>query len=375
MDSSASGLETNIGELTIDEARFVIDELGAINNHLMLILTGGEPMLRKDIFDIVEYSSRAGFITVMGSNGTLLTDKNLPALKDAGLRGLGISIDSVSSGCHDSFRGLKDSWDYSTYALRSARKIGIETQMDVTLTDKNSSDIEKFIELGASLGVKTVNFFFLVCTGRAMKTDITGYNYEAAIKKIAELSRMETRLMVRARCAPHIYRIMHENGTDLPSGTRGCLAGRHYMRIDPHGNITPCPYMSVSVGNIRDTRISDIWSGNNLLKQLREGSYKGKCGECEYTDICGGCRARAVVEKNDIMEEDSLCTHTPDCKNKISPSGGVETDLWWDEAAKERIKNVPVFMQGIVTKVIEKKARDMRIESISSDFIDKFKWH
>lgn len=373
IDSSASKLQTHNSELTNDEARSVVDELSAMNSQLMLILTGGEPMLREDIFDIVEYSSKAGFITVLGSNGTLLTEENLRTLKNAGLKGLGISIDSVNRDCHDSFRGLDSAWDMSTSAIMSARKLGIETQMDVTLTDGNSTDIEKFIELGASLDVKAVNLFFLVCTGRAMETDITEYNYEVALRRIVELSRTEKRLMVRARCAPHIYRVMYNDGFEITSGTRGCLAGRYYMRIDPEGNITPCPYMSISVGNIKERRLSEIWSENTLLKQLREGAYKGKCGECEYTEICGGCRARALVEKSDFMEEDNLCTYTPVGKGKISLSEGLKTELQWEEKAKERIKGIPFFMQGMVTKAIETRARDMGISIISLDMIDELK--
>lgn len=360
-------------ELTTEEARFVIDELSLMNRHLMLILSGGEPMLRKDIYDIVGYSNKAGFITVLGSNGTLLTKENLRMLKDAGLKGVGVSIDSVNKNYHDSFRGLDSAWDMSIGAIRSARELGIDAQMDVTLTDGNLNEIDGFVELAASLNVKALNFFFLVCTGRAMETDITEYNYETALKKIVTLSKAEKRLMVKARCAPHIYRFLYEEGFEIPSGTRGCLAGRHYLRIDPEGNITPCPYMSVAVGNVRERRLSDIWRDAPFLKQLREGSYKGRCGECEYTEICGGCRARALSEKGDFMEEDGLCTYKPGGKGKVRLSEGMKTELEWDEGAKERIKNVPFFMQGVVLKVIEAKAKELGISRISSELIDELK--
>jgi radical SAM protein with 4Fe4S-binding SPASM domain len=309
----------------------------------------------------------------MGSNGTLITMENLRMLKHAGLKGLGVSIDSVSSQQHDSFRGLEGAWEMSVSALRSAKEVGIETQMDVTLTDKNVGEFNDFIDFGASLSVKAVNFFFLICTGRAMKTDITGYNYEAVLKKIAEVSKTENRLMVRARCAPHIYRLLYEDGQNIPEGTRGCLAGRHYMRIDHEGNITPCPYMPAVVGNIRERSLTSIWEDAPYLKLLREGAYKGRCGICEYTEICGGCRARALMEKNDFMEEDSLCEYKPSNKGRVTLSDSFQSELLWDEKAKERVKKIPLFMRGMITRIIEAKAKEKGIGLITSELIDELK--
>lgn len=361
------------GELTTDEAKLVIDELSYLNPRLMLVLSGGEPMLREDIFDLVEYATEAGFIAVMGSNGTLLIRENLKMLKEAGLKGLGISIDSVHGSGHDSFRGLAGAWEMSISALRSARDIGIETQMDVTLTDRNFSEIDAFVDLGASLSVKAVNFFFLVCTGRAMETDISGFNYEAALKKIAETSRREKRLMVRARCAPHIYRLLHLEGYAIPGGTRGCLAGRHYMRIDPEGNVTPCPYMPTRVGNVRETSLTSIWEGAAYLKLLRDGNYKGRCGICEYDEVCGGCRARALMEKGDLMEEDPLCTYEPEGRKRVGLGDSFTSDLQWDEKAKERMAKVPLFMKGMIIKMIEAGARERSIGLITVELIDELK--
>ena len=360
-------------ELTTGEARFVIDELFRLNSYLMLVLSGGEPVLRSDIFEIVEYASRRGFITVMGSNGTLLTEQNLKGLKQAGLRGLGVSIDSTRAQSHDSFRGLEGGWERSTGAIRSARALGIEVQMDVTLTDRNVDEIEGFVDLGFSLSAKAVNFFFLVCTGRAMKTEITTSNYELALRRIAKFSSREKRLMVRARCAPHVYRLLHEEGVDIPEGTRGCLAGRHYLRIDPEGNVTPCPYMPVKVGNLKETSLEKIWEESPQLRQLREGTYGGRCGLCEYAEICGGCRARAFVEKDDLMDEDPLCSYTPSGRKKCDRAGGFHQELQWDEKAKERMNGIPPFMKGMIVRMIEAKAKERGMGFITSEFIDELK--
>jgi radical SAM protein with 4Fe4S-binding SPASM domain len=372
IDSTAR-LEQNNSELSTEEARLVIDELSYINDRLMLVLSGGEPLLRDDIYEIVEYASSGGFIPVLGSNGMLLTKESIRLLKKAGLRGVGVSIDSVNPDEHDRFRGVDGAWDLSVSGLRYAREAGIETQIDATLTDRNYQEIDRFIEFGVGLGVKAINFFFLICTGRAIKTDISTNNYESALRQVANSTFKEKRLMVRARCAPHIYRILYDDGYSIAPGTRGCLAGRSYMRIDPEGNVTPCPYMYVIAGNIRESSLSEIWEGSSYLKLLREGNYRGRCGSCEYTEICGGCRARALVDKKDMMEEDSLCRYIPEGKGKVSIEMKELSDLKWDEKAKERIKNVPTFMQGMIVRVVESKAMERGINIITSEFIEELK--
>lgn len=368
-----SRLEMPREELSTEEARFVIDELSYLNSHIMLIMSGGEPMLREDIFEIVRYASDAGFVVVMGSNGTRLTKENLRLLKDAGLKGVGISVDSHDLRYHDSFKGVDGAWDMAISALKNAKDIGIETQMDVTLTDKNIHEIWELIELGVSLSVKVVNFFFLVCTGRAMRTDISGYNYEGALRRIARLSLSEKRVMVKARCAPHIYRLLYEEGLDISEGTRGCLAGRHYMRIDPEGDVTPCPYMPVRVGNIREGSLVNIWEDASPLNLLRRGDYKGRCGICEYIDVCGGCRARALAEKGDLMEEDPLCVYRPSGGERARTKSNFQSELIWDEKAKNRIRNVPIFMKTMVIRVIESKAKEMGMNVVTSELIDEIK--
>ncbi|GAB4389331.1 MAG: putative heme d1 biosynthesis radical SAM protein NirJ2 [Thermodesulfovibrionales bacterium] len=361
------------GELSGEEARLVIDELSYLNSRLMLVLSGGEPMLREDIFEIVESASQAGFITVMGTNGTLLAGGDLRRLKDAGLRGVGISVDSAGPSYHDSFRGAPGAWGLSTGALAAARDAGLETQMDVTLTDGNWQEVDGLVELGAALGVKAVNFFFLVCTGRAEKTDISSENYGRALSRIARLFMDEKRLMARARCAPHIYRVLHEEGFSIPQGARGCLAGRAYMRIDPEGNVTPCPYMGLSAGNVKERSLSTIWEESPVFGLLREGSYGGRCGACEYSAVCGGCRARALAEKGDVMEEDSLCDYRPRGGGEVETREEFEPGLRWEDGAVEKVRRVPPFMKRMVIRVIEAKARERGVEVITSAFVDEIK--
>ncbi|MCI4625894.1 MAG: radical SAM protein [Candidatus Magnetoovum sp. WYHC-5] len=360
-------------DLTTAEVFSVIDSIGEVNSRAMLILTGGEPMLRKDIEQIVEYADKKGMITVMGSNGSLFNKDNLKRLKECGLKGLGISIDSVNADAHDAFRGMSGLWDKAVENLRYAKGLAFETQMDVTITDMNVDEIEEFVALGVELGVRAVNFFFLVCVGRAMKSDISVDNYDRALNKIAELYMSEDRLMVRARCAPHYYRILHEKKAHIPSGSRGCLAWRSYFRIDPKGNVTPCPYMEYSVGNVRQMSVKELWGIASDVAMLRTDSYKGRCGECEYTQICGGCRARSLVEKNDLMDEDSLCSYMPMGNARVVLDEDFERQLQWEEKAKARINRVPAFMRSIVVRAAESKAKRLGISVITESFIDEMK--
>jgi radical SAM protein with 4Fe4S-binding SPASM domain len=212
-------------------------------------------------------------------------------------------------------------------ALRAAKEEGLETQLDITLTDRNWKEIDGFVEFGAGLGVRAANFFFLVCTGRAMKTTLSTENYDSALRQITTVSARERRLMVRARCAPHIYRMLHQGGFPVSTGTRGCLAGRSYMGIGPEGNVSSCPYMSLSVGNIKEQSLTDLWENSPILNQLRQGVYHGRCSVCEYKEICGGCRARALAINNDLLGEDPLCTYEPSGKDTVILSDGLPTDI------------------------------------------------
>ncbi|MBF0402679.1 MAG: radical SAM protein [Nitrospirae bacterium] len=362
-------------ELDTHQCKALIGSLAAINKSMMLIVTGGEPMIRPDIYELIGHAAAVGFITVLGTNGTLVTSDNVKKLKDAGLRGAGISIDSSIPDAHDSFRGISGSWSKALEALRLLKESDIETQLDVTVMDNNCADIEKFVALGVELGAKAVNFFFLVCTGRAMKTFISTENYDSALRKIVELSQSERRLMVRARCAPHIYRFMHEDGAHIPSGTRGCLAGRSYMRIDSYGNVTACPYMPDVLGNVKSESIADIWENSDKLGAMRDGKYGGRCGRCEYTEVCGGCRARALAEKDDFMDEDPLCTYEP--KQGVETlkvdTDDLKSEMQWDDAARQRIKAVPAFVRKMVIKAIEKAAKEKGATLITTELLDEVK--
>lgn len=360
-------------ELSRDEARFVIDELSYLNKNLTLILSGGEPMLREDLGEIIQDAADAGFDTLLRSNGTLLTREGLRALKDAGLRRVAVSIDSPQQEHHDLSRGLEGAWDLSVAALHEAPRQGLETFMDVTLTDGNWTRLDEFVEFGASLGVRAVNFFFFLCTGSGVKMDITVEHFNRSLRRILSLARQQRQLRVRARCAPHIYRIQYEEGMPLPAGSRGCMAAHQHIRIDAEGNITPCPFMPLPVGNVRERSLGEIWESAPSLNLIRTGAYKGRCGVCEYRDLCGGCRARALAGQGDFMGEDLFCDYTPRGGKKVLPEKFGEKGSIWTDEAKARISVEPLSMQTVITRIIETRARECGISCITPDFIDRIK--
>ncbi len=363
----------NPTDVEIESITDILTRLRQISDESMLIITGGEPLLREDIDEIIRIASDKGFITVLGTGGVPGSGERMGILKRKGLRGVSVSLDSPEPQYHDTFRGSPGSWKTAMQTLESAKEAGLETQINVTLTDGNWQSVEDMVELGVRLKVKAVNFFFIVCTGRASKTFISTRNYGEALKKIIDLSLRERRVMVRPRCAPHVYRFFPKRNIPVMGGMRGCPAGRYYIRVDHRGNVYPCPYMPVSVGNILREDPEDIWFKSPLLQKLREENYSGKCGVCEFKFVCGGCRARALTDLGNPMGSDPLCDHEPQREESIflSDTGKVEMSLKWSKEAVERVERIPLFIRSIVINIVEKKAKEEGLKEITPEFLEK----
>jgi AdoMet-dependent heme synthase len=327
-------------ELTTKEAKKVIDQIYQVSSPL-LILSGGEPLLRQDIFELIEYGSKKGLKMGLGSNGYLIDDTVAKKLKDAGIATVSISIDSSNPAQHDEFRGIKGAWEKAVNACKVLRKNGILVQVNTTLTHDNYNQIDDIMTLAESIGVENFHLFFLVPTGRGVKlTDISPQKYEEMITNtFAKVHKH--RLNVRPSCAPQFMRIAQGMGLDMRQWIRGCIAGLHYCRIYPNGDVTPCPYLPIKLGNLREQSFKDIWFNSEVFKNLRNPNcLKGKCGECEFKQLCGGCRARAYglsadfidycgdlhvpsEQRKDYLTEDPWCVHQP--KSNLRPSGLSKT--------------------------------------------------
>ncbi len=315
-------------ELTTQEAKELIDQIYQVSSPL-LILSGGEPMLRPDIFELIEYGSKKGLKMGLGTNGYLINDVIAKKLKAAGIATVSISIDSSIPAQHDEFRGVKGSWERAVNACKMLRNNGILVQVNTTLTHDNYDQIDEIMTLAESIGVENFHLFFLVPTGRGVKlTDISPQKYEDMITKTFGKA-YKHRLNVRPSCAPQFMRIAKGMGLDMRQWIRGCIAGMHYCRIYPNGDVTPCPYLPIKLGNIREQNFKEIWFNSPVFKDLRNlDCLKGKCGICEYKSICGGCRARAYGlssdfidycgdlhvpgrQKSDHLAEDPWCVYQP----------------------------------------------------------------
>jgi radical SAM protein with 4Fe4S-binding SPASM domain len=320
------------GELTTEEAKRLMDQIAEVSRPL-LILSGGEPLLREDIYDLIRYGAGKGFRMGLGSNGSLIDEAVAKKLKAAGVKTVSISLDSSTAEKHDEFRGVAGSWQKAVDAITALKRNGVLVQVNTTVTQQNHGEIDKIMSLVEHLGVENFHLFFLVPTGRGKKlADISPSLYEGMIKSTFAKTGKH-KLNVRPSCAPQFMRIAKNMGLDMRQWIRGCIAGLYYCRVYPNGDITPCPYIPVRLGNVREETFSDIWFNSEVFNNLRDfKKLKGKCGICKYQHLCGGCRARAyglssdfvdfcgdlhepAVLKGDYLAEDPWCVYEPRKKN------------------------------------------------------------
>jgi radical SAM protein with 4Fe4S-binding SPASM domain len=343
----------------------------------MVVLTGGEPLLRPDIMEIAAHASGLGLMVVMGTNGVLLNDKRVAALQDAGVSAVGISVDSLKGDFHDGFRGAPGSWAKTISGIDACRRAGLMFQVHFSVTDDNAHELESMIEFCRSSGAAVLNVFFLVCTGRGETyTNISLDTYENVLRRVAQAARDEKQLLVRARCAPHFKRMALEMDPPLPVTlihgyeAGGCLAGTRYCRVTPTGGITACPYIEESVGSVRDTPFAEIWRDAPMFNALRKPKLEGRCGTCEYSKLCGGCRARPYAKTGELMGEDFLCGYQPAGGATIEPML-AEGTLPWTREAEDRLARVPGFVRRFVRKRAETHAREIGSAAVTATHLDE----
>ncbi len=280
-------------ELSTDQGKVLIDQLAAAGRPV-LILSGGEPLLRPDIYELARYATDAGFSVAMGTGGTLVTDDVAARLAASGVRKVAVSLDSVRAALHDRLRGVPGTWAGAVAGIEALRRQGIGVQLNTTIGLWNVDELDSIIDFGMARGVRDYQYFFLVPTGRAAAIgDLAPQAYEAAIERLLEAGQRPG-IRIRPTCAPQFLRIASRMGLETASIGRGCLAGLSYCRIDPVGTVTPCPYLPLALGNILGQSFTEIWNGSPILAALRNpDALAGRCGRCEFRAACGGCRARA----------------------------------------------------------------------------------
>ena len=312
------------GELDTRASLRLLDQIAEVGSPIV-ILTGGEPLLRPDLFDIARYGTDKGLRMVMAPNGTLITPDTAEKMKAAGIKRISISLDGATREVHDRFRGVDGAFDGALEGIRLAREAGIEFQINTTITKTNLAEIPGIMALAEELGAEAHHIFLLVPTGRGkyiVDQAIDAEEYEQTLNWFYD-QRETTSLQLKATCAPHYYRILRQRSKEegksvtfqthgMDAVTRGCLAGTGFCFISHVGIVQTCGFLSVDCGDVTKRSFADIWRDSDVFTTLRDfANLKGKCGDCEFKRVCGGCRARAFEATGDYLAEEPLCAYQP----------------------------------------------------------------
>jgi heme b synthase len=335
-------------ELDTNAAFDLIDEIARVGKPVM-VLSGGEPLFRPDLFDIAAYGVETGFRMALATNGTLVTERVAAKIADAGISRVAISLDGADAVTHDRFRGVNGSHARALRGIRSLRDEGVSVQINSTIAKHNVVQLPKLLDLALALGADALHLFMLVPVGCGLEIAPTEMlpadEYERVLHWFDEQSK-SCPIDLKATCAPHYYRIRAQrieaerrrgdltstfiapgtrakaapsllnggrHGQHLSAMTRGCLAGVSVCFVSNEGQVYPCGYLPVSAGDTRRQRFADIWNGSTVFETLRDPhAYEGKCGDCRYEAICGGCRARAHAATGSFLAEEPFCTYRPD---------------------------------------------------------------
>ncbi|MBP1910495.1 heme b synthase [Methanolobus bombayensis] len=312
------------GELTTEEALHFVDEIREMGNPI-LILSGGEPLVRDDIFEIAKYATEKGLRVAMATNGTLVTPEMADKIKSVGIQRVSISLDGANSQTHDDFRCMPGAFDGAIKGIENLKDAGIGFQINPTITKRTIDEIPGILEMAKELDADALHIFLLVPTGRGKELEndeIPPVEYERILNWFYDRQK-DAGIQLKATCAPHYFRIMRQraekegieisvNTHGYEAMTKGCLGGTGFCFVSSTGDVFPCGYLPALAGNIKEQSFKDIWENSKVFNDLRDVSkLKGKCGRCEYNTVCGGCRARAYAATGDYLEEEPYCIYVP----------------------------------------------------------------
>lgn len=318
-------------ELTNAEAKLMIDSIASFSKPI-LILTGGEPMSREDVYELARYATDKGLRVVMSPCGPMINPETAKMIKDSGVQRISISLDGATAATHDDFRGVPGAFDAALEGLRHAKDAGIEFQINTTITKHNINELPAILDLSVSLGAAAFNPFLLVPTGRGKAIadlEISPAEYERTLNWVYERS-LKTEIQFKPTCAPHYYRIFRQREAKegrevtpqshgLFAMTKGCMGGDGFVFVSYSGMLQPCGFLEVNCGELRKENFDfkKIYETSPVFLELRDPKkYHGKCGVCEYTRFCGGCRARAYAADGDYLGEEPYCVYVPPSMRK-----------------------------------------------------------
>ena len=312
-------------EMGTQEAIEFIDDLASFAKPI-LILSGGEPLVRPDIFDLARHAVGLGLRTCLASNGTLLTPDVAQRIADAGIARVSISLDGARAETHDAFRGIAGAYEAALQGIHNLKTHAVPFQVNTTVARHNLAELDDLLHLTQQLGAAALHIFLLVPVGCGLEIAdeqmISPDDYERVLNWVYDMSQTSA-VQLKATCAPHYFRIVRQRGGHTPKPqphgmgavTKGCLAGQTVCFVSSTGEVFPCGYLPASAGNVRDTSLRAIWESAETFRLLRDSNaLKGKCGACEYKRICGGCRARAFAATGDFLQAEPHCIYQPSSK-------------------------------------------------------------
>ena len=357
--------ELSPDELSREEGERLIDDMSGWGRTI-LVFSGGEPLLRPDIFHLMRYANEKGLIVALATNGTLIDQDLAKRIRDSGVDRVSISLDGADEATHDVLRRLPGSFQSAIAGAQALRTEGVPLQINVTVAKHNADQLDEMVSLAKDLGAAALHLFLLVPVGCGMEIaedqTLQADAYEDTLNWLYETERRETGLQLRATCAPHYFRVVKQRQAAhgdressspaaqgghpssgghpgsagdggqrgaLHAATRGCLAGTGVCFVSHTGKVYGCGYMPIVAGDLRQTSLAEIWQTSEFFAELRDlGELKGKCGRCGYARVCGGCRARAYGSSGDYLAEEPFCAYEPGGRSGLLPAdsgdqGGV----------------------------------------------------
>ena len=354
-------------ELTTRRALDLMDAIAAVGKPVF-VMSGGEPLFRPDVFDLAEYGVETGFRMALATNGTLVDQQTAAKIADAGFSRVAISLDGANRETHDRFRGQAGAYALAVAGIRALRDEGVSVQINSTIARHNVAELPAMLDVALSLEADALHLFMLVPVGCGLEIApaemLPADEYERVLQWFDGQAKT-CPIDLKATCAPHYYRIRAQrledarrggdfsetfiapgtrakaapmllhaggHGQHLSAMTRGCLAGTSVCFISNEGEVYPCGYLPVSAGNTQVEPFADIWRSSPVFEQLRNpGSLEGKCGDCRFEAICGGCRARAYAATGSFLAEEPFCTYRPDldpARPRHSGLGARDSEAW-----------------------------------------------
>jgi radical SAM protein with 4Fe4S-binding SPASM domain len=315
----AAGGKPAADELTTDEAKRLLDQLAEVPEFRMMAFTGGEPLVRRDLFELLAYSQALGFTNTMATNATLVDDHVARRLRRFGLVIAAVSLDGCTAERHDMVRGVAGSFEAALEGMRALRRAGIVLHINITAMEYNVEQLGELMRLVDELGAGILLMYQLVPVGRGRNISQAALDLganERLIRFMADAQRT-TRAIMEPVAGPQYWPFLLQRA-GISSGPllrlaetvfHGCSAGRGFVYIKPNGDVWPCPFVEVSCGNVREAPFRRIWTSSPVFQDLRqrETRLNGRCGECGYRRLCGGCRGRTWALTGDYLKEDPSC--------------------------------------------------------------------